>query len=200
MFAHEGAVASLSYAVNTSGALDNGPLYVVPGSHRLGHIPHWDSPSHLAVSGDEWSFDNALRIDGVTNPRGLNAHAAQLSPARDPACTPPAELFATPTHLLLPPRHTCSVLATPSSSTYTRCTARHRTDPRTQGQRLSIGTLRRATTSCTLLRMPRCARAQRRRTRPPVTLASCPIRSVAQWFEASENGRPADQHGSATQG
>ena len=64
MFGHDGAVASLSYAVNTSGALDNGPLYVVPGSHRLGHVPHRDTPSHLGV-GDEWSFDDALRIDGA---------------------------------------------------------------------------------------------------------------------------------------
>lgn len=65
MFGHDGAVASLSYAVNTSGALDNGPLYVVPGSHRLGHVAHRDTPSHLGVPSDEWSFDDALRIDGA---------------------------------------------------------------------------------------------------------------------------------------
>jgi len=39
-FAKDGAVAALTYAVNVSGALDNGPLYVVPGSHRLGHVTH----------------------------------------------------------------------------------------------------------------------------------------------------------------
>ena len=63
MFAHEGAVATFSFAVDTSGELDNGPLYVVPGSHKLGHLEHIDTPSHLGVSGD-WTFDDALRIDG----------------------------------------------------------------------------------------------------------------------------------------
>jgi phytanoyl-CoA hydroxylase len=64
MFAHEGAVAVLSYAVDTSGALDNGPLYVVPGSHKLGHIRHVDTPSHLGVPSNDWSFDDGVRIDG----------------------------------------------------------------------------------------------------------------------------------------
>lgn len=64
-FGKAGAVATFSYAVDTSGALDNGPLYVVPGSHRYGHLPHVDTPSHLGVPGDEWSFDDALRIDGL---------------------------------------------------------------------------------------------------------------------------------------
>ena len=35
----------------------------MPGSHRLGHVPHVDTPSHLGVPADEWSFDDALRID-----------------------------------------------------------------------------------------------------------------------------------------
>ena len=63
MFAHKGAVATFSYVVPTSGELDNGPLHVVPGSHAFGHLPHVDTPSHLGCSG-EWSFDDALRIDG----------------------------------------------------------------------------------------------------------------------------------------
>lgn len=63
MFAHQGAVASLTFAVDVSGDLDNGPLVVVPGSHRLGHLPHVDTPSHLGVPADEWSFDDALRVD-----------------------------------------------------------------------------------------------------------------------------------------
>lgn len=63
MFANEGAVATLAYAVDTSAALDNGPLHVVPGSHRFGHLPHVDTPSHLGVAGD-WTFDDAVRIDG----------------------------------------------------------------------------------------------------------------------------------------
>jgi hypothetical protein len=65
MFAHDGAVASLTYAVNVSGELDNGPLFVVPGSHRLGHLPHVDTPSHLGVPSHEWTFADALRIDGT---------------------------------------------------------------------------------------------------------------------------------------
>ena len=64
MFGRAGAVATLSYAVDTSGALDNGPLYVVPGSHAFGHLEHVDTPSHLGVRG-EWTFDDALRIDGA---------------------------------------------------------------------------------------------------------------------------------------
>ena len=64
MFAHDGAIATLSYAVDTSEALDNGPLYVVPGSYRLGHVPHVDTPSHLGVPAEEWSFSDGLRIDG----------------------------------------------------------------------------------------------------------------------------------------
>ena len=59
----DGAVATFSYAVDTNGALDNGPLYVVPGTHKFGHLPHVDTPSHLGVQGD-WTFDDALRIDG----------------------------------------------------------------------------------------------------------------------------------------
>ena len=59
-----GAVATLSYAVDTSARRDNGPLFVVPGSHAFGHLQHVDTPSHLGVGG-EWSFDDAVRIDGA---------------------------------------------------------------------------------------------------------------------------------------
>ena len=61
-----GAIATLSYAVDVSAALDNGPLHVVPGSHRLGHVPHVDTPSHLGVPASAWSFRDALCIDGAT--------------------------------------------------------------------------------------------------------------------------------------
>ena len=36
MFAKQGACATLNYAVDTSVELDNGPLYVIPKSHRKG--------------------------------------------------------------------------------------------------------------------------------------------------------------------
>ena len=65
MFGKQGAVATLSYAVDTSGELDNGPLYAVPGSHRFGHMRHMDTPSHLGVDSADWNFDDAIRIDGA---------------------------------------------------------------------------------------------------------------------------------------
>jgi len=67
MFAKQGACATLNYAVDTSMALDNGPLYVVPGSHKAGHIEHVDTPSHLGLTDEEgYSFGmkNAIPIDG----------------------------------------------------------------------------------------------------------------------------------------
>lgn len=63
MFAKQGACATLNYTVRTDRQKDNGPLYVVPGSHKHGHIPHVDTASHLGVS-DEWSFDEALCVEG----------------------------------------------------------------------------------------------------------------------------------------
>lgn len=53
-------------------ARDNGPLYVVPGSHRRGYIQHIDTPSHLGLPEDQFSFDKALPIDGEKGsvPRG----------------------------------------------------------------------------------------------------------------------------------
>jgi ectoine hydroxylase-related dioxygenase (phytanoyl-CoA dioxygenase family) len=67
MFAKNGACATLNYAVDTSQAKDNGPLYVIPGSHKEGHIAHVDTPSHLGLSEDEgWHFgmEGSLAIDG----------------------------------------------------------------------------------------------------------------------------------------
>ena len=63
MFARGGCIAALSYATTTNLQLDNGPLYVVPGSHRFGHLPHVDTPSHLGLPAD-WGFGGALCIEG----------------------------------------------------------------------------------------------------------------------------------------
>ncbi len=80
-----GVVATLNYTVDTTVTLDNGPLYVIPGTHTKvattlcfqfqlicasvhpcaqGHIPHIDTSSHLALPPDEWKFENAIPIDG----------------------------------------------------------------------------------------------------------------------------------------
>jgi phytanoyl-CoA hydroxylase len=63
MFARDGCVATLSYTTATNMRLDNGPLHVIPGSHRFGHIHHVDTPSHLGLPAD-WSFDDSVCIDG----------------------------------------------------------------------------------------------------------------------------------------
>ena len=67
MFAKQGACATLNYACDTSVALDNGPLYVIPGSHREGHIEHIDTASHLGLD-EKWSFDKAIPVDGKASP------------------------------------------------------------------------------------------------------------------------------------
>ena len=64
MFAKQGACATLNYSTATNRTLDNGPLYVVPGSHRWGHLPHVDTPSHLGVPAREWSFADGLCVEG----------------------------------------------------------------------------------------------------------------------------------------
>ena len=59
----QGPVAILNYAVDTD--LRNGALYVVPGSHRLGMLPHIDTFSHLGLDEDEWPWERALPICGA---------------------------------------------------------------------------------------------------------------------------------------
>lgn len=59
----EGPVGVLNYAVDTD--LVNGALYVVPGSHKLGTIPHIDTFSHLGLDPDEWPWERALPITGA---------------------------------------------------------------------------------------------------------------------------------------
>jgi len=64
MFGKGGAVATLSYTCRTDVETDNGPLYVVPGSHKLGHVAHVDTPSHLGLPSSDWAFSDGLVIEG----------------------------------------------------------------------------------------------------------------------------------------
>lgn len=58
----EGPVATLNYLVDTD--LQNGALYVVPGSHRFETLKHVDTFSHLGLDEQEWSWEDALPIIG----------------------------------------------------------------------------------------------------------------------------------------
>lgn len=58
----EGPCAVLSYLVDTD--LTNGALYVAPGSHRLGQLPHIDTFSHLGLDEREWPWERALPVCG----------------------------------------------------------------------------------------------------------------------------------------
>lgn len=58
----EGPVGALNYAVDTD--LQNGALYVVPGSHRMGTLHHVDTFSHLGLDPDEWPWERALPVTG----------------------------------------------------------------------------------------------------------------------------------------
>lgn len=59
---YEGPVGALNYVVDTD--LVNGALYVVPGSHRFGTLPHIDTSSHLGLDAAEWPWERALPITG----------------------------------------------------------------------------------------------------------------------------------------
>jgi len=63
-FGGTGPVSTLNYVVDTSLALNNGPLYVFPGSCDTGYIPHSDTASHLGLP--EWplSSPNAVCVEG----------------------------------------------------------------------------------------------------------------------------------------
>ena len=58
----EGPVGVLTYVVDTD--LVNGALHVIPGSHRLGTLPHVDTFSHLGLEEKEWPWERALPIVG----------------------------------------------------------------------------------------------------------------------------------------
>jgi phytanoyl-CoA hydroxylase len=59
---YDGPVAVLNYAVDAN--LQNGALYVVPGSHRLGQLSHIDTFSHLGLDPTEWPWERALPVEG----------------------------------------------------------------------------------------------------------------------------------------
>jgi len=59
---YEGPVAVLNYAVDTT--LQNGALYVIPGTHKLGTLRHIDTFSHLGLDEHEWPWESALPITG----------------------------------------------------------------------------------------------------------------------------------------
>lgn len=60
--AAEGPLACLIYVIDTD--LARGCTHVVPGSHRLGYLPHEDTESHLGLPGDAWPFSRALPVEG----------------------------------------------------------------------------------------------------------------------------------------
>ena len=59
---YEGPVAILNYVIDTT--LENGALYVVPGTHKAGNIKHIDTFSHLGLDEDEWPWEAGLPIEG----------------------------------------------------------------------------------------------------------------------------------------
>lgn len=59
---YEGPLAAFCYGVDTN--LNNGALYVVPGSHRLGVLEHTDTFSHLGFDETDWSWTDAVPIIG----------------------------------------------------------------------------------------------------------------------------------------
>ncbi|XP_062508060.1 uncharacterized protein LOC134184400 isoform X2 [Corticium candelabrum] len=63
-FAKDGPVGTLNYCIDTNLSLNNGPLFVVPGSHRQGYIDHIDTHSHLALDPEIWPFNRGVPIEG----------------------------------------------------------------------------------------------------------------------------------------
>ncbi len=57
-----GPAACLTYLIDTD--LVNGALHVVPGSHRLGYLPHLDTTSHLGLDPQTWSIERGTPIIG----------------------------------------------------------------------------------------------------------------------------------------
>jgi hypothetical protein len=56
-----GPVGTLNYCVDTNLQRNNGPLYVVPGSHKFGFIEHSDTASHLGLP--DWSTSDAICVE-----------------------------------------------------------------------------------------------------------------------------------------
>jgi hypothetical protein len=59
---YEGPLAQLNYVVDTN--FENGALHVVPGSHKLGVLPHVTTFSHLGLDENEWPLEKAVCIEG----------------------------------------------------------------------------------------------------------------------------------------
>ena len=59
---YEGPFGMLNYVVPTD--LNNGALHVIPGTHRMGVLPHIDTSSHLGLDEHEWPWERALPICG----------------------------------------------------------------------------------------------------------------------------------------
>jgi phytanoyl-CoA hydroxylase len=59
---YEGPVGVLNYVVDTD--LQNGALFVAPGSHLIGQLPHVDTFSHLGLDETEWPWERAVPITG----------------------------------------------------------------------------------------------------------------------------------------
>lgn len=59
---YEGPVAVLSYAQDTT--VEMGALRIIPGSHKLGLLPHTDTFSHLGLDLEDWPWESALTIEG----------------------------------------------------------------------------------------------------------------------------------------
>jgi ectoine hydroxylase-related dioxygenase (phytanoyl-CoA dioxygenase family) len=58
----EGPVAMLNYAVDCDE--NNGCLWVIPGTHRLGVLPHIDTESHLGLPLEQWPWERAVPVHG----------------------------------------------------------------------------------------------------------------------------------------
>jgi len=59
---YEGPVGVLCYTIPTT--VERGALHVVPGSHRLEILEHVDTESHLGLDPTQWTFDQAVPIEG----------------------------------------------------------------------------------------------------------------------------------------
>merc|ERR1719183_816404 len=56
-----GPIGTLNYCVDTNLQRNNGPLYVVPGSHKFGFLEHSDTASHLGLP--EWGTADAICVE-----------------------------------------------------------------------------------------------------------------------------------------
>jgi phytanoyl-CoA hydroxylase len=59
---YEGPVGVLNYCIDTD--LNNGALYVIPGTHNLGVLDHVDTSSHLGLDEKQWPWERAVPIIG----------------------------------------------------------------------------------------------------------------------------------------